>query len=241
MDCKRPATLALSLGLTLALVTGRGTAQTPPSSGTPATPAALRSPAQTDTAMPQAAPMLPGMSAARPPAGQLWVRPLAEKRVDTLPAGALHWQVEPFATLGEAGAATGPWSLAVEADGRAWRFTLVGDGAPRPTSSDAIVVGPVERPRAARYLLRINYASGPRGDVTPVHSHPGSEAFYVLHGEHSVRTAHGTLRVRAGKAEPGHGADMAMQVSSSGVEDLGSLVMFVVDADRPFSSSATLD
>jgi quercetin dioxygenase-like cupin family protein len=82
--------------------------------------------------------------------------------------------------------------------------------------------------------------SGPPGSVTPVHSHPGSEAFYVLAGEQSIRGAHGTLRVQAGSAEPGHGADMAMQVSSTGQSDLHALVMFVVDADKPFSTPAAL-
>jgi hypothetical protein len=71
-----------------------------------------------------------------------------------------------------------------------------------------------------------------------VHTHPGSEAFYVLAGETSSRSPHGVTRVAAGQAAPGHGADMPMQVSSSGAADLHSLVMFVVDADRPFSSPA---
>ena len=182
------------------------------------------------------------MNAMRPPAGQLWVRPIAEKRVESLPEGRLSWRIEQFDTLADAQAAPGPWSLAVEADGRAWRFTLTGDASGNGgRKADTVTVGPIESPRASHYLLRVNYASGAPGDITPVHSHPGSEAFYVLHGEHSVRTAHGTLRVRAGHAAPGHGADMAMQVSSSGEEDLGSLVMFVVDAERPFSSPAKFD
>jgi hypothetical protein len=42
-----------------------------------------------------------------------------------------------------------------------------------------------------------------------------------------------------GKPEAGHGADTPMQVSSSGSTDLHSLVMFVVDATKPFSSPAT--
>ena len=37
----------------------------------------------------------------------------------------------------------------------------------------------------------------------------------------------------------GHGADMPMEVFSSGTSDLNALVMFAVDATRPFSSPAT--
>src|SRR4029077_5691076 len=101
-------------------------------------------------------------------------------------------------------------------------------------------VGPITRVAAPQYLLRINEARGAPGSVTPVHSHPGSEAFYVLAGEQSIRGAHGTMVVKAGTSEAGHGASTAMQVSSSGSSELESLVMFVVDATKPFSSHASL-
>ena len=39
----------------------------------------------------------------------------------------------------------------------------------------------------------------------------------------------------------GHGADMAMEVFSAGTSDLDQLVMFVVDATRPFSSPAKFE
>ena len=39
----------------------------------------------------------------------------------------------------------------------------------------------------------------------------------------------------------GHGADMAMEVFSAGTSDLEQIVMFVVDATRPFSSPAKLE
>jgi hypothetical protein len=38
----------------------------------------------------------------------------------------------------------------------------------------------------------------------------------------------------------GHGADMPMEVFSSGTSDLDQLVMFVLDATKPFSSPAKL-
>jgi hypothetical protein len=39
----------------------------------------------------------------------------------------------------------------------------------------------------------------------------------------------------------GHGPDTAMEVFSAGTIDLDQLVMFVVDATRPFSSPAKLE
>jgi uncharacterized cupin superfamily protein len=73
-----------------------------------------------------------------------------------------------------------------------------------------------------------------------VHSHPGSEAAYVLVGEQSFRTPHGVMRIAAGQAAAGRGADTPMQASNTGSVDLRALVMFVVDATKPFSKPATM-
>ena len=168
----------------------------------------------------------------------LKIKPLAEKKVTQLPPGELYWRIENVDSLQAAQAAAGQWGLAAESAGKVWLFTLGARGGSTGTGSKVGEVGPIPRPQAAEYLLRINEATGAPGSITPVHSHPGSEAFFVLKGEQSIRSAHGTMKVRAGQPEAGHGADMAMQVSSSGSTDLHSLVMFVVDANRPFSSPA---
>ncbi len=170
----------------------------------------------------------------------LIVKPLAERRVADLPAGDLFWRIESLDTQAQADAAAGPWSLVAATAGKTWLFTLGAPGGATPGATKVAEVGPIPRVQASHYLLRINDASGAPGSVTPVHSHPGSEAFFVLSGEQSIRGEHGTQHVRAGEVEPGHGAGMAMQVSSSGTADLHALVMFVVDADKPFSVPATL-
>ncbi|MGZ3173864.1 MAG: cupin domain-containing protein [Usitatibacter sp.] len=166
------------------------------------------------------------------------VKPLAEKKVADLPAGPLFWRLENFSTLAQAQAAAGPWALVAEADGKVWLFTLGPSGGSSTSGAKVAEVGPIPQVVATQYLLRINEASGPPGSITPAHSHPGSEAFYVLAGETSSHTPYGVKRVGAGRTETGHGADTPMQVSSSGSTDLHSLVMFVVDADKPFSSPA---
>jgi len=171
----------------------------------------------------------------------LQIKPLAQKTLDELPAGDLFWHIENVDSAAQASAAAGPHSLVVEAAGKGWQFTLGPAGAPAsPGATKVAQVGPIPRIRASRYLLRINEARGAPGSVTAVHSHPGSEAFFVLAGEQSIRSASGVLKVKPGQAEAGQGADHAMQVSSSGTADLHALVMFVVDADKPFSSPTTL-
>lgn len=170
----------------------------------------------------------------------LVIKPLAERKVAQLPPGTLYWRIENYPTLDAAKAAASPWSLAVESAGKAWLFTLGSAGGTSPGGERVTEVGPIPRITATEYLLRINEATGAPGSVTPVHTHPGSEAFYVLRGEQSIRGPKGVQRVAAGTAEAGSGSDVGMQVSSSGDGDLQALVMFVVDAGRPFSSPAQL-
>jgi len=167
----------------------------------------------------------------------LVIKALSEKKVTELPAGPLFWRIENFPMLAQAQAAAGATGLAVESGGKVWLFTL-GPAGGSTGGTKVAEVGPLPKVVATQYLLRINEATGSPGSITPVHTHPGSEAFYVLAGEQSIQSPHGVLRVRPGQAETGHGADMPMQVSSSGSSDLHALVMFVVDATKPFSSPA---
>jgi quercetin dioxygenase-like cupin family protein len=172
--------------------------------------------------------------------GTLVVKPLAEKKVAGLPPAPLFWRVETFPTLAQAQAASGPMSLAAESAGKAWLFTLGPAGGASDGGTKVIEIGPLPSVAAPQYLLRINEATGAPGSVSPVHTHPGSEAAYVLAGEQTFRTPHGVARVGAGKGEAGHAPATPMQVSSTGSVDLHALVMFVVDATQPFSSPAQL-
>jgi hypothetical protein len=168
------------------------------------------------------------------------VTSVAEKKIAQLPAGPLFWQIETFPTLAQAQAAVGPTSLAAEISGKAWLFSLGAKGAAGHGGTRVIEIGPVPAMTAPEYLLRINHAGGPPGAKTPVHSHPGSEAFYVLSGRLGQRTAHGTSYAEAGQPMNGHGPGTAMEVFNPGTTDLDQLVMFVVDATKPFSVPAKL-
>lgn len=182
------------------------------------------------------------------------VKPLAHKKVKELPTGPLYWRVENFPTLADAKAAVGPdgWnpalvryetttSLITEVAGKVWVLTLGQKGASTPGGTKVAEVGPVPAVNATEYLLRVNEGSGPPGSQTPVHSHPGSEAFYVISGELGQRTPNGVMRVKAGDTMNGHEGGMAMQVFNSGTTDLTALIMFVVDASQPFSVPAKLE
>ncbi|HUL68400.1 MAG TPA: hypothetical protein VLW55_27640 [Burkholderiaceae bacterium] len=182
------------------------------------------------------------------PAGAYVVKPIAEKKISKLPAGPLYWRVETYPTLVEAKAAVGPdgWdpaavryatktALIAEVAGRAYVVTLGAKGDSTPGGTKLAEIGPLPPLSATEYLLRLNYGSGPAGSKTPVHSHPGSESFYVISGRLGQKTPEGTNYVEAGHAMNGHAADTTMEVFNAGQTDLQALIMFLVDAQKPFS------
>jgi quercetin dioxygenase-like cupin family protein len=168
------------------------------------------------------------------------ITPVAEKKVSQLPPGPLFWRVETFATLAKAQAAASSTALAAEVDGKAWLFTLGSRGESSAGGSKVAEIGPVPSITAPEYLLRVVRSGGPPGAITKVHTHPGSENFYVLSGELTQKTPEGVHHISAGQSMPGHPPNTPMQVSSSGTSDLSAFVMFVNDATKPFSSPATM-
>jgi quercetin dioxygenase-like cupin family protein len=168
------------------------------------------------------------------------ITPLAEKKVSQLPPGPLFWRVDTFPTLTQAQAVATPTALAAEVDGKVWLFTLGPPNASSPGGSKVAEIGPVPSITAPEYLLRVVRAGGSPGAKTAVHTHPGSETFYVLNGELTQKTPEGVHRVSAGQSMLGHPPNTPMQVSSSGTSNLSALVMFVNDATKPFSSPATM-
>ena len=184
---------------------------------------------------------------------QYVVKPVAEMKIKQLPKGPLYWRVENFPTLDQAKAAAGEYrwnpdtvtydewpSLTAEVAGKVWLFTLGPQGAATPGGTKMAEIGPVPTLSAPEYLLRVNYGSGPPGAKTPIHSHSGSEAFYVVAGKLGQRTPDGISYVEAGHTMNGHTAGMPMEVFNGGTTDLTALIMFVVDATKPFSVPAAL-
>jgi hypothetical protein len=168
------------------------------------------------------------------------IKPVAEKKVAQLPAGDLFWPIENFPSLASAKAAEGPLSMAFEAGGKAWLVTLGPKDASPAGGSKVAEIGPLPGITASEYLLRVTN-SGPSGAKTSVHTHPGPEAFYVLVGRMGQRTPHGVAYAEAKQSLNGHGADTPMQVFNAGNTELDQIVMFVVDASRPFTAPAKLE
>ncbi|MGM4909916.1 cupin domain-containing protein [Rhizobium sp. 32_C3_N1_1] len=172
---------------------------------------------------------------------KFFIKPVAEKKVTELPSGPLYWRLENFPTLKDAQGAAGPTSLAAEVADKIWLFTLGPKNGSTTGGTKVVEIGPLPPISASEYLLRVNRAGGAPGTKTPIHTHPGSEAFYVLTGKLGQKTPHGVTYTEAGMTMTGHGADTPMEVFNAGTTDLDELAIFVVDANRPFSSPASLD
>ena len=171
--------------------------------------------------------------------GKFVVTKMAEMPVSELPDGELYWHVETFASLEDAKAARSDFSLATEFDDKAWLFTLADRKAGAMGGTAVTSIGPVPRFDAPEYLLRINSATAPVGAKTSIHSHPGPEAFLILSGQLTQRTPYGQHVLNAGGTMPGV-PDQAMEVLSTGDEELRELIMFIVDPTRPFAKDAHL-
>jgi hypothetical protein len=132
--------------------------------------------------------------------------------------------------------------LVVGAAGKVWPITLGAPGETSPSGSPVAAISPLPEVTVTQYLLRANGARGPLGSKSVVRTHPGSESFYVLSCQLGQTTSEGVVTlVEAGGWSVGLEPETPMEVFSGGAAELETLVMFVVDATKPFSTTAHLD
>jgi quercetin dioxygenase-like cupin family protein len=169
------------------------------------------------------------------------VEVVAEKPLEALPDGNLFWHAETFATLDEAKAAATATGVPAELGGKVWLLTLGPKDMAGHGGEWVATIGPIDRFDAPGYLMRINVSAAPPSSKTSVHSHPGSEAIYILSGEATIRWPNRTDVVGVGESLAGAAPNTAMEATSTGDDDLVELIMFVVDSTLPFGSPAKLD
>lgn len=119
------------------------------------------------------------------------------------PATPLFWHIDQYRTRAAAEAARRAHGTVVEAHGQVWLFTLA-DSTWRPTSGAAgervARVGPLPVTPGRTYAAHYVEAVVPVGARTPVHRHPGPEAWFVLGGSQCLETPGGARVVRAGES-----------------------------------------
>jgi quercetin dioxygenase-like cupin family protein len=149
---------------------------------------------------------------------------------------ALYWYID---SLPPGAAPTlAPRAAIVQSLGIRWLFTLAPGQATIAGGRRVAVIGPL--PLVAADSFAAVYMEGvfEPGMESPIHRHPGVEAWYTLEGEQCLETPGGKLVQRAG--DPGvmvPGGD-PMRLTGTGRGIRRSLVLILQDATRPRNTHA---
>ena len=163
---------------------------------------------------------------------------LATQNLSSLPSVPLFWHLYTYPTM-ESAPKGDAMNTVVEAHGKVWLFRI----APadwKPSSGERVaVIGPLVLPPAkefiARYMMDVAPPPPAGPGPTPVHRHPGTEAWYVVAGQQCMQTPGKTVTIRAGESAfvPG---GVPMTLAIGGNETRRSLVLVLHDASAPWAT-----
>jgi quercetin dioxygenase-like cupin family protein len=164
----------------------------------------------------------------------------AREELGALPKdSALYWHIDAFGSDSQARSAKVARGTVVHSLGQIWLFTI-GSRAWRSQGGKHIaVVGPLPLVQADSFAAVYMEGVFRPGMQSPVHRHPGVEAWYTLEGEQCLETPKGKLVQRArgpGVMVPG-GEPMILTGTGKGLRR--SLVLILQDATQPRSIVAT--
>jgi hypothetical protein len=151
-----------------------------------------------------------------------------------LPDVPLFWHIYVFQTRAAAEAAKAPRSNIVEAFGKIWLYSIEKREWQSPTGERIAVVGPLPHSVDKSYTVRYLEGVIPPGERTPVHTHAGPEAWYLVAGAQCLETPDGAVVAHAGDSSVVRGA-LPMVLSSVGTEMRNSLVLVLHDSAKPWT------
>jgi len=162
----------------------------------------------------------------------------ATETLSVLPSGDLFWHLYEYPTRAAADSAK-PQSFGtvVESLGKVWLYAIAPESW-RPGSGQRVaVIGPLQVNRAAHYTARYMEAVFPPGMQTAIHTHSGTEAWYILSGVQCLQTPDTESVTRAGQ---GAVVPMgrAMVLTAMGTEIRRSVVLVLHDASQPWMTIA---
>jgi quercetin dioxygenase-like cupin family protein len=158
---------------------------------------------------------------------------LARKPLPALPAGAVFWHLDRFASKASADAAAVPTSVVVEAFGSVWLFTLAQAAWHSEGGEHVSTVGPLAVAPASTYAADYLRSIFLPGTTAPLHVHSGPEAFFAVSGDTCLETPAG---VQVGRG-PGNSltieAGPPMLLMAIGTVPRQGFALILHDADRP--------
>jgi quercetin dioxygenase-like cupin family protein len=164
---------------------------------------------------------------------------IALETLKNLRAKPLFWHIYSYRSVEAAIRAKGTAAgTDVESLGHAWLFNIApADWKPTEGKREALI-GPLSvmpgKTYVARYMESI-IPPGPGG--TPVHRHPGPEAWYLLAGIQCIRTPGKTLLLHAGETAFVAGG-VPMTLTHSQTVTRRALVLVLQDSSQPWMTKA---
>jgi quercetin dioxygenase-like cupin family protein len=164
----------------------------------------------------------------------------AREELGPLPGhSSFYWHIDAFTTRAAAETARARRSTVVESLGSLWLFAIA-EAAWRPATGERIAsVGPLPLVKADAYAAVYMEGVFRPGMRSPIHRHPGGEAWYTLEGEQCLETPRGKLVQRAGGAGVTVPAGLPMMLTGTGSGPRRSLVLILQDAAQPRSTLPT--
>lgn len=165
-----------------------------------------------------------------------WVA--ANEELGTLSRKTVFWHLYSFPNRAAAETMKTAHGTVLDSFGKTWLFTIA-ESEWRPEKGERVaVVGPLHVQVRKSYTARYLEARIPPGQHTPIHTHAGPEAWYVMSGAQCLETPEGITVVRAGESAVVREGP-PMMLSSTGAETRQSLVRVLHDSAKPWTMLAS--
>jgi len=167
-----------------------------------------------------------------------WI--VASESLGQLPKGPLFWHLYSYESRSAAQAVKRQGETVVESLGKVWLTTIAPAGW-KPSGGERVSeIGPLPVIAGEAYMAQSMEAIFPPGFDTPVHRHPGPEAWYTVAGEVCLETPGQKAVGRAGDKDgvivPG---GQPMRLSVTGTELRRSLVLILHESSKPHTVPAS--
>jgi quercetin dioxygenase-like cupin family protein len=159
---------------------------------------------------------------------------VANQPLGSLPDVPLFWHVYVFPNRAAADAAKAPWSTIVEAFDKIWLFSVAPRDWHAASGEPVAVVGPLAQVIDKSYTARYLEGVVPPGERTPVHTHAGPEAWYLVAGAQCLETPEGATVAHAGESVVVR-EGLPMILSSVGTEVRRTFTLVLHDSAKPWT------
>ncbi len=160
-----------------------------------------------------------------------WI--LVDQPVGTVAQAQVFWHLDVYPTRSDADKAKGPRGTVSEALGKVWLFTIEKAGwRPALKGQRIAEIGPLPVTAGAQYSALVMESISMPGTTSPIHTHPGPEAWYTLAGETCLETPDGRLVGGAGRPPVIVPGGSPMLLTASGAEQRRALTLILHESSK---------